>query len=148
MSRYSQGVAEIVEDAFCKGKTVLLPQVFVHASCRAELDAGAAVRLFGAKAACDVFSALCFEVAAISRERSASLVRRRKKRSSFIRHLLRVRDQEANARTLVDRYSARRACAGSRRVARQAGRAQAEAAAIARTSTTSVKTLQSKGLMP
>jgi hypothetical protein len=62
MSRYSQSVAEIVEDAFCKGETVLLPQVFVDASCRAELDAGAAVCFFGAKAACNVFSALCFEV--------------------------------------------------------------------------------------
>jgi hypothetical protein len=42
-------------------------------------------------------------VAAISRERSASLVRRRKKRSSFIRHLLRQRDQER--RTSANGYS-------------------------------------------
>jgi hypothetical protein len=62
MSRYSQGVAEIGEDAFCKGETVLLPQVFVHASCRAELDAGAAVGFFGAEAAGEVLGALCFEV--------------------------------------------------------------------------------------
>lgn len=45
-------------------------------------------------------------------------------------------------------YSVRRACAGSRRLARQAGKIQAHAAAVARTRTTVEKTLQSKGLMP
>ena len=45
-------------------------------------------------------------------------------------------------------YSERRAWAGSRRVARHAGRMQAPAAVRARTMTTVVKTLQSNGLMP
>jgi hypothetical protein len=62
VSERADGVFEIAQDAFEGGEAVLIPEVFVDAACGTELDAGAAVGFFRAKAAGDIFGALCVEV--------------------------------------------------------------------------------------
>jgi hypothetical protein len=91
------------------------------------------IGFFWSEAAGEVLGALFVEVCGdLAGEIAVAVVTAEKRSRLMVCHL----------------YSVRRACAGSSWLARHAGMMQAHAAVMARTRTTALKTLQSKGLMP